>query len=90
MRKREQTWDPLAQVGSTVDAMLDATPKQRATKTKAKTEKHHGVGRPRVEGRRRLIASIEKDQFKKLRQLAVNRDVDISTVVRDILKKAGF
>jgi hypothetical protein len=43
-----------------------------------------------VEGRRRLIASIGKEQFKKLRQLAVDRDVDISTVVRDALAKAGF
>jgi hypothetical protein len=88
MKKREQTWDPLAQVGSTVDAMLDSTPRQRATRTKG--EGKGRVGRPRVEGRRRLIASIGADQFKKLRLLAVERDVDISTIVRDALKKAGF
>jgi len=88
MKKREQTWDPLAQVGNTVDAMLDPMPRQHATRTKG--EEKRGVGRPRVEGRRRLIASIGADQFKKLRLLAVERDVDISTIVRDALKKAGF
>jgi hypothetical protein len=90
MKKREQTWDPLAQVGNTVDAMLDSTPRQRVPRTKAAADGKRGVGRPRVEGRRRLIASVEKEQFKKLRLAAIERDVDISTVVRDALKSAGF
>ena len=90
MKKREQTWDPLAQVGNTVDAMLDSTPRQHTMRTKAKAEEKRRVGRPRVEGRRRLIASVGKEQFKKLRLAAIERDVDISTVVRDALKIAGF
>jgi hypothetical protein len=90
MKKREQTWDPLAQVGNTVDAMLDSTPRQRVPRTKAVADGKRSVGRPRVEGRRRLIASVEKEQFKKLRLAAIERDVDISTVVRDALKSAGF
>jgi hypothetical protein len=88
MKKRTQTWDPLSQVGDTVDAILDA-PARKST-SKAKAEASRGVGRPRVEGRRRLIASIDAMQFKKLRQMAVDRDVDISTIVRDALAKAGF
>jgi hypothetical protein len=90
MKKREQTWDPLSQVGNTIDAMLDSTPRQRPTSTKAAADGKRGVGRPRVEGRRRLIASVEKEQFRKLRLAAIERDVDISTVVRDALKSAGF
>jgi hypothetical protein len=90
MKKREQTWDPLAQVGNTVDAMLDSSPRHRATRTQSTTEGKRTVGRPRVEGRRRLIASVEKEQFKKLRLAAIERDVDISTIVRDALKSAGF
>jgi hypothetical protein len=90
MRKREQTWDPLSHVGDTVDAIIDAPARQRSSRAMPKREQSRGVGRPRVEGRRRLIASINKDQFKKLRQMAVDRDVDISTVVRETLKKAGI
>jgi hypothetical protein len=90
MKKHSQTWDPLSQVGNTVDAMLDAPARKRAAKTKAIEEVVRKVGRPRVEGRRRLIASINAMQFKKLRQTAVDRDVDISTVVREALMKAGF
>jgi hypothetical protein len=90
MKKREQTWDPLAQVGHTVDAMLDAPPRHRVTRTPPTTPRKRNVGRPRVEGRRRLIASVEKEQFKKLRLAAIERDVDISTIVRDALKSAGF
>jgi hypothetical protein len=33
---------------------------------------------------------VEKEQFKKLRLAAIERDVDISTIVRDVLKSAGF
>jgi len=88
MKKRSQTWDPLSQVGNTVDAILEAPARKRATKVNTKATR--GVGRPRVEGRRRLIASINTTQFKKLRQMAVDRDVDISTVVREALMKAGF
>jgi hypothetical protein len=90
MKKREQTWDPLEQVGNTVDAMLDSNPRHRTTRTQAMAEGRRSVGRPRVEGRRRLIASVEKEQFKKLRLAAIERDVDISTIVRDALKSAGF
>jgi hypothetical protein len=90
MKKREQTWDPLAQVGNTVDAMLDSPPRHHATRIRSTTEGKRTVGRPRVEGRRRLIASVEKEQFKKLRLAAIERDVDISTIVRDVLKSAGF
>lgn len=90
MKRRAQTWNPLEQVGDTVDAII-APPSQRQARTKrAEPTRPRAVGRPRVEGRRRLVASISKEQFKKLRQLAVDRDVDISTVVRDALTKAGF
>jgi hypothetical protein len=88
MKKREQTWDPLAQVGNTVDAMLDSTTRRHTPRKKA--DRKRSVGRPRVEGRRRLIASVEKEQFKQSRLAAIERDVDISTVVRDALKKAGY
>jgi hypothetical protein len=90
MKKREQTWDPLAQVGDTVDAMLDSTPRTRVPRTAATAVGNRSVGRPRVEGRRRLIASVDKEQFKRLRLAAIERDVDISTIVRDALTKAGF
>lgn len=91
MKKRAQTWDPLSQVGDTVDAILESPVRKSETKAKSRGEgASRGVGRPRVEGRRRLIASINATQFKKLRQLAVDRDVDISTVVREALTKAGF
>lgn len=90
MRKREQTWDPLSQVGNTVDAIIDAPARPRSSKRAIKAEERRSVGRPRVEGRRRLIASVGKEQFKKIRLAALERDVDISTVVRDALKKAGY
>jgi hypothetical protein len=90
MKKRSQTWDPLSQVGNTVDAILEAPARKNKTEPKANREAIRRVGRPRVEGRRRLIASINATQFKKLRQMAVDRDVDISTVVREALMKAGF
>ena len=90
MKKREQTWDPLSHVGNTVDAIIDAPARRRSSRATVKVEQSRRVGRPRVEGRRRLIASINKEQFKKLRQMAVDRDVDISTVVRETLKKAGI
>ena len=90
MRKRVQTWDPLSQVGNTVDAIIDAPARSRSSRRTAQVEERRGVGRPRVEGRRRLIASVEKEQFKKIRLVALERDVDISTVVRDALKKAGY
>jgi hypothetical protein len=90
MRKRKQTWDPLLQVGNTVDAIIDSPARPRSSRRTIKVEERRGVGRPRVEGRRRLIASVEKEQFKKIRLAALERDVDISTVVRDALKKAGY
>ena len=89
MKKREQTWDPLAQVGDAVDAMLDPTPRAHVPRTATAAGKRN-VGRPRVEGRRRLIASVDKEQFKRLRLAAIERDVDLSTIVRDALTKAGF
>ena len=90
MKKRQQTWDPLAQVGDAVDAMLNPTPRTRVPRTPAAAPGTRSVGRPRVEGRRRLIASVDKEQFKRLRLAAIERDVDISTIVRDALTKAGF
>jgi hypothetical protein len=82
MAQRKAMWNPLANVGKTVDTLLEppllpTTPKNRG-------------GRPRVEGRRRIVLYLDESQVRNLKLHAVEEDTDVSTIARAALKKAGF
>lgn len=82
MAKRKATWDPLANVGKTVDTLLEPTPSPSSSKNKG--------GRPRVEGRRRIVLYLDESQVRSLKLRAVEEDTDVSAVARSALSKAGF
>lgn len=80
MAKRKATWDPLANVNKAVDTLLDLTPA---------SSKNKG-GRPRIEGRRRIVLYLDESQVRNLKLHAIEEDTDVSTVARAALKKIGF
>lgn len=82
MAKRQATWDPLANVGKAVDSLLEPPPSPSSSKNKG--------GRPRVEGRRRLVLYLDASQVRNLKLQAVEQDTDVSTVARAALRKTGF
>ena len=78
MAQRKAMWNPLDSVGKTVDTLLEPS-----------LVPNRG-GRPRVEGRRRIVLYLDESQVRNLKLHAVEEDTDVSTVARAALKKAGF
>ena len=76
--KRPASWNPLASAGRTVDRLLDSAPPTKK------------VGRPRVVGRQRIVLYLEEDQVVNLKTTAIKQKTDASTLVRRVLKEAGF
>ena len=89
MKKRAPVWDPLANVGKAVDSLLDSSPRKRKATRGTPKAKSKG-GRPRTEGRRRIVLYLEGEQVRSLKLRAVEEDKDVSTVAREVLKQAGF
>lgn len=82
MAQRKALWDPLANVGKTVDTLLEPSLGSPSPKNRG--------GRPRVEGRRRIVLYLDESQVRNLKLQAIEEDTDVSTIVRAALKKAGF
>jgi hypothetical protein len=94
MKRKAATWNPLDPVDRAVDRLLDA-PAPKGTTTPRKTgpgAKSGGkpVGRPRVEGRRRIVLYLDASQAVNLKIRAVQENTDASAIVRRVLKEAGF
>jgi hypothetical protein len=83
--KRKATWDPLENVGKAVDTLLADTPKRKQTFQ----PKNRG-GRPRVEGRGRIVLYLDEQQIYNLKRAALEKRQDVSTLAREVLKKAGY
>lgn len=92
MKKRAAVWDPLANVGKVVDSFLDAPSQQMRKTTRRRPQK--GVkskgGRPRAEGRLRIVLYLNEGQVYNLKKHALDTKKDVSTIARQVFKKAGF
>ena len=82
MAQRKAIWNPLANVGKTVDTLLEPASVSLSLKNRG--------GRPRIEGRRRIVLYLDESQVRNLKLHAVEEDTDVSTIARAALKKAGF
>jgi hypothetical protein len=83
--KRKATWGPLENVGKAVDTLLsDTSKRERALRSKNKG------GRPRVEGRGRIVLYLGEGQIYNLKRDALEKRQDVSTLARAVLKKAGY
>jgi len=76
MKQRKATWDPLEKVGKAVDTLLEP-PRNKG-------------GRPRAEGRGRLVLYLDEQQIYKLKRDALEKRKDVSTLAREVLRKAGY
>jgi len=84
--KKQAVWDPLANVGKAVDSLLE--PPALVVPPKAE-EKSRG-GRPRVDGRGRLVLYLDDQQIYNLKRDALEKRVDVSTLAREVLRKSGY
>lgn len=84
--KKQAVWDPLANVGKAVDSLLDP-PRSAGMTTR---ESGGRGGRPRVEGRGRLVLYLDDQQIYNLKRDALEKRVDVSTLAREVLKRAGY
>jgi hypothetical protein len=84
--KRQAVWDPLANVGKAVDSLLDPPVKHGSTKEPFRPK----GGRPRVEGRGRLVLYLDEQQIYKLKRDALEKRTDVSALAREVLRKAGY
>ena len=84
MKRRQASWDPLANVGKAVDTLLSDPPQQGRTLAVKKG------GRPRVEGRGRIVLYLEAKQIYNLKRAALDRGVDVSTLAREVFAKAKY
>lgn len=82
MKKRTATWDPLEGVGKAVDTLLKPPKGRRPARPKG--------GRPRVQGRSRIVLYLDEQQIYNLKRAALEKRVDVSTLAREVLKKAGY
>ena len=80
--KRQAIWNPLDNVGKTVDALLETTPSLDPPRNKG--------GRPRIEGRRRIVLYLDESQVRNLKLRAVEDNTDVSTVARSVLREVGL
>jgi len=84
--RKQAVWDPLANVGKAVDSLLE--PPTPAVPPKVE-EKSRG-GRPRVDGRGRLVLYLDEQQIYNLKRDALEKRVDVSTLAREIFRKSGY
>jgi hypothetical protein len=84
--RKQAVWDPLANVGKAVDSLLE--PPTQAVPPKAE-EKSRG-GRPRVDGRGRLVLYLDEQQIYNLKRDALEKRVDVSTLAREVFRKSGY
>jgi hypothetical protein len=84
--RKQAVWDPLANVGKAVDSLLEPpTPA-----VSRKVEEHSRGGRPRVDGRGRIVLYLDEQQIYNLKRDALDKRIDVSTLAREILRKAGY
>jgi hypothetical protein len=84
--RKQAVWDPLANVGKAVDSLLE--PPTQVVPRKVE-EKSRG-GRPRVDGRGRLVLYLDEQQIYNLTRDALEKRVDVSTLAREVLRKSGY
>jgi hypothetical protein len=84
--KKQAVWDPLANVGKAVDSLLEPPARQESVKVLPKQT----IGRPRVEGRGRIVLYLDEQQIYNLKRAALEKRKDVSTLAREILRKAGY
>ena len=84
--KKQAVWDPLANVGKAVDSLLEppapAVPRMVEEKSRG--------GRPRVDGRGRLVLYLDEQQIYNLKRDALEKRVDVSTLAREVFRKSGY
>ena len=85
--KKHAVWDPLANVGKAVDSLLDPPESSRPSRLDTVRK---GGGRPRVEGRGRLVLYLDEQQIYNLKRDALEKRVDVSTLAREVFKKFGY
>ena len=84
--KRQAAWDPLANVNKAVDSLLEPPTKRGRTRERSKSR----GGRPRVEGRGRIVLYLDEQQIYNLKRAALEKRKDVSALAREVLKKAGY
>jgi len=84
--RKQAVWDPLANVGKAVDSLLE--PPSLAIPHRAE-EKSRG-GRPRVDGRGRIVLYLDEQQIYNMKRDALDKRIDVSTLAREVLRKAGY
>lgn len=84
--RKQAVWDPLANVGKAVDSLLEPL----APTISRKAEEKSRGGRPRVDGRGRLVLYLNEQQIYNLKRDALDKKVDVSTLAREVLRKAGY
>jgi hypothetical protein len=84
--KKQAVWDPLANVGKAVDSLLEPL----AQTVPPKVEEKSRGGRPRVDGRGRLVLYLDEQQIYNLKRDALEKRVDVSTLAREVFRKSGY
>ena len=84
--RKQAVWDPLANVGKAVDSLLEPL----AQAVPAKVEEKSRGGRPRVDGRGRLVLYLDEQQIYNLKRDALEKRVDVSTLAREVFRKSGY
>jgi hypothetical protein len=84
--KRQAAWDPLANVNKAVDSLLEPPAKRGRAKERPKPQ----GGRPRVEGRGRIVLYLDEQQVYNLKKDALEKRKDVSALAREVLRKAGY
>ena len=84
--RKQAVWDPLANVGKAVDSLLEP-PTQVVPR---KVEEKSPGGRPRVDGRGRLVLYLDEQQIYNLKRDALEKRVDVSTLAREVFRKSGY
>ena len=79
-KKKPAAWNPLTSVNRTVDRLIESPP----------TTLKRPVGRPKAVGRQRIVLYLEEQQAQNLKIAAIKQKTDASTIVRRVLKEAGF
>jgi hypothetical protein len=84
--KRQAAWDPLANVNKAVDSLLEPPAKREYIKSRPNSR----GGRPRVDGRGRIVLYLDERQIYNLKKDALEKRKDVSALAREVLKKAGY
>jgi len=83
--KRQAVWDPLA----TWESSRLASRSSCQTWSTKEPFRQKG-GRPRVEGRGRLVLYLDEQQIYKLKRDALESAQMFSALAREVLRKAGY